>query len=238
MRERQTEVFAVIPAKGLDKAKSRLSPFLPIAERKELCLKMLEDVINAVKSVRNISQTVIVSNDLNVLHTTEKFGAEYLEELRGGLNQAVSQAIDWCCKRGASSVLVLPIDIPLVTPKDLEGMLALKDKASMVISPSRRGKGTNALLLTPPDVIPTLYGSQSFQRHLEEASDRGISFSCYRSKRIALDIDTVEDLIDFILTRAKETNAYKLLDKIEIPSKLIPTKTPQKEVSGNRLSSY
>ena len=145
---------------------------------------------------------------------------EYLKERRGGLNQAVSQAIDWCCKRGASSVLVLPIDIPLVVPVDLQRMLALSEKASMVISPSRSGKGTNVLLLTPPNVASTFYGPQSFKRHLEEAPKRGISFSCYRSKRVALDIDTVEDLIEFILTDAKETNAYKLLDKIEIPNKL------------------
>lgn len=220
MKERQTEVFAVIPVKSLDKAKSRLSPFLPIAERKEFCLKMLEDVLNAVNSAKNVSQTVVVGKDLDVLHATEKFDVAYLREWRGGLNLAVSQAIDWCCKRRASSVLVLPIDIPLVMPVDLEGMLALRDKASMVISPSRRGEGTNALLLTPPDVAPTFYGPQSFQRHLEEASKRGISLSCYRSERIALDIDTVEDLIDFILTHAKETNTYKLLDKMEIPSKL------------------
>jgi len=226
MKDRQTEVFAVIPMKSLDKAKSRLSSFLPVVERKEFCLKMLEDVLSAVKSIKNISQTVVVSNDLNVLRATEKFGAESLKEWRSGLNRAVSQAIDGCCKRGVSSVLVLPIDIPLVMPRDLEGMLALRNKASMVISPSRRGEGTNALLLTPPNVIPTFYGPQSFQRHLEEAFERGISFSCYRSERIALDIDTVEDLNDFILTHAKKTNAYKVLDKMKISSKL-----PKKEVS-------
>jgi len=220
MKGRRTEVFAVIPVKSLDKAKSRLSSFLKAAERKELCLKMLEDVLMTVKSVKSITQTVVVGNDLEVLHAAEKFDIEYLEERRDGLNQAVSQAIDWCCKRGASSVLVLPIDIPLVTPVDLEKMLALREKASMVISPSRSGEGTNTLLLTTPHVTPTFYGPQSFHRHLEEASKRGISFSCHGSERVALDIDTIEDLIDFILADAKETNAYKLLDKAGIPNKL------------------
>lgn len=220
MKKRQTRVFAIIPVKNLDKAKSRLSLFLPVSERKEFCLKMLEDVLSVVNSVRNINQTVVVSNDPEVLNAAERFKVEYVKELESGLNQAVSQAIDWCCKRGAASVFVLPIDIPLVVPGDLEGMLALKDKASIVISPSKRGEGTNALLLTPPDVIRTFYGSQSFQRHLDEASEGGISFSCYRSDRIALDIDTVEDLIDFILTHAKEKNSYKWLDRIDILNKL------------------
>lgn len=219
MKRRRTEVFAVIPVKRLDNAKSKLAPFLTAAERKEFCLKMLEDVLNTVNSTKRINQTVVISNDLEVLHTTEKLKIKYLKERKNGLNQAVSQAIDWCRKRGVSSVLVLPIDIPLVKPVDLERMLALREKASMVISPSRNREGTNALLLTPPNIIPTTYGPQSFHKHLEEASKREISFSCYGSERVALDIDTVEDLIDFILTDAKESNAYKLLDKIRIPNK-------------------
>lgn len=217
---KRIKVFAVIPVKSLDNAKSRLSPFLTVARRKEFCLKMLEDVLNTVKSTKHIDQTVVVGNDLEVLHATEKFDIVYLKERGDGLNKAVSQAVDWCCKREVSSVLVLPIDIPLVKPFDLERMLALREKASMVISPSRSSEGTNALLLTPPNITPTFYGPQSFHRHLEEASNRGISFSCYRSERVALDIDTVEDLFDFILTNAKETNTYKLLDKIGIPNKL------------------
>ena len=220
MKEKRTAVFAVIPVKKLDNAKSRLSPFLTAAERREFCLNMLEDVLNTVNSTKHINQTVVISNDLEVLRTTEKLDIAYLKEKKNGLNQAVSQAIDWCGKREISSILVLPIDIPLVKPVDLERMLALREKASMVISPSRNREGTNALLLTPPNVIPTSYGLQSFHRHLAEASNREVSFSRYDSKRMALDIDTVEDLIDFIWTDAKETNAYKLLEKIGIPDKL------------------
>lgn len=220
MNERREDVCAIIPAKSLDKAKSRLSSLLPNSERREFCLIMLEDVLNAVKLVMNISQTVVVSNDLNVLHVTEEFDVEYLRESRSGLNQAVSQAVDWCCKRGTQSVLILPIDIPLVTSRNLEEILSLGHEASMVISPSRRGEGTNALLLTPPNVISTYYGPQSFQRHLEAASEKKMSFSSYRSEKIALDIDTVKDLNDFILENAEETETYKWLDKMGIISRL------------------
>ena len=220
MKEKQTTVFTVIPVKKLDNAKSRLSQFLTAAERREFCLNMLEDVLNIVNSTKRINQTVVISNDLEVLRTTEKLDIAYLKEGKNGLNQAVSQAIDWCCKREASSILVLPIDIPLVKPVDLERMLALREKASMVISPSRNREGTNALLLTPPNVIPTSYGPQSFHRHLTEATNREVIFSRYESERVALDIDTVEDLIDFILTDAKETNTYKLLEKKGILDKL------------------
>jgi len=216
--------FVIIPVKRLDNAKSRLSPLLTDSERKQFCIKMLEDVLRTVKSTKSINQTVVVSNDPEVFHVAKNFEAAYLRERNAGLNEAVSEAVDWCVGRGATSVLVLPADIPLVTPKDLNEMLALRERASMVVSPSRSGKGTNALLLTPPNASSTFYGPRSFQRHLKEASKRRISFRRFRSKRIALDIDTVEDLTDFLSTNAKETSAYKFLDKIGIPIKLVHAK--------------
>jgi len=221
MTRKQTAVFVIIPVKRLNNAKSRLSPLLTDDERKQFCLKMLEDVLKTVKSTKGVDQTVVVSNDPEVSHVAKNFDVAYLRERKTGLNEAVSEAVDWCVERRATSVLVLPADIPLVTPADLNRMLDLREKASMVISPSRSGKGTNALLLTPPDACPTFYGPCSFQRHLEEASKRGISFQMFRSQRIVLDIDTVEDLKDFIITNGKETSAHELLDETEVPSKLV-----------------
>jgi 2-phospho-L-lactate guanylyltransferase len=216
-------VFAIIPVKRLNNAKSRLSSLLTDDERKQLCLKMLEDILKTLYSTKRVNKTVVISDDTEVFHVTKNF-ATYLRERKTGMNEAVSEAVGWCIGRGATSVLVLPSDIPLVTPMDLNRMLALKEKASMIISPSRNGRGTNALLLTPPDVSPTFYGPQSFQRHLEEASKRKVSFLRFRSQRIALDIDTVDDLTDFVSTRAKWTSAYKLLDIIGIPNKLVNVK--------------
>jgi len=224
MTRKRMAVFVIIPVKRLDNAKSRLSPLLTSDERKQFCLKMLEDVLRTVKSTKRINQTVVVSNDPEVFNVAKNFEVVYLRERKTGLNEAVSQAIGWCIERGATSILVLPADIPLVAPTDLNRMLALREKASMVISPSISGKGTNALLLTPPKACPTFYGPRSFQRHQEEASKRRISFHKFRSQRMALDVDTVKDVTDFILTNAKEISAYKLLDKIGISSKLVHAK--------------
>ncbi|NIQ05302.1 MAG: hypothetical protein GWO20_06110 [Candidatus Korarchaeota archaeon] len=90
----------------------------------------------------------------------------------------------------------------------------------MVISPSRRKDGTNALLLTPPDALPTFYGKHSFPRYIEEASKRAISFRTLKLPRIALDIDIVEDLVDFVKLNAKETNTHNFLLEIDISQKL------------------
>jgi 2-phospho-L-lactate guanylyltransferase len=182
--------------------------------------------MRTVKSTTGIHQIVLVSKAPEVFHVAKKFEAIYLKESKTGLNEAVSEAIDWCIEKDVASVLILPADIPLVTPMDLNRMLALRETASMVISPSRSGKGTNAILLTPPNVCETFYGPCSFQRHIEEASKRRISICKFRSQRIALDVDTIKDLVNFISKNGRETSAYKLLDEIGIASRLINAYKP------------
>lgn len=208
--------FVIVPVKKLDAAKSRLSPVLLNNERKEFCLKMLEDVLTTVKTTRHIDQTVVVSRDAEAFQVAKRFDAVPIIEGRPGLNQAISEAIDWCIQRGATSTLVLPADIPLVTPMDLNRILSFGEKAAVVISPSRSGGGTNALLLTPPNVIPTFYGQHSFQRHVKEASMRGTRLRTLRSSRIALDIDTVEDLAYFAALKPQETRSHRFLAKIGV----------------------
>lgn len=76
------------------------------------------------------------------------------------------------------------------------------------------------MLLVPPKVIPTFYGSYSFGRHVNVALTRGINIRILRSSRVALDIDTVEDLIAFLELRAEETFAYNFLVKAEVYKRL------------------
>jgi 2-phospho-L-lactate guanylyltransferase len=213
-------LFVIIPVKRLANAKSRLASLLTDDERKQFCLKMLEDVLRTVKSTKHAHETIVVSKDPLVSQIAKNFEVTYLKERKTGLNRTVSEAVNWCIEMGAMSVLVLPADIPLVAPTDLNRIFTLGKKASMVISPSRNGKGTNALLLTPPKVIPAVYGPCSFQRHVKKAAKLKISFCKYRSQRIALDIDTVEDLTYFVSLGAKETSAYKVLEKIGVTNKL------------------
>jgi 2-phospho-L-lactate guanylyltransferase len=160
---------AIIPVKQLDKAKTRLSSLLSNNERREFCLEMLEDVLVAVTTSKCSRRTVVVSVDPTVLEVAKRFGVFSLIESRLGLNQAVSEAIDWCVQNGAKSTLILPADIPSVKPIDLARIFSLGKEAAMVISPSRSEDGTNALLLTPPNILPTFYGKHSFQRYIMEA---------------------------------------------------------------------
>jgi len=212
--------FVIVPVKRLEKAKSRLSPLLSSNERKQFCFEMLKDVLRSVKTAKYIHQAVVMSMDDTALQVAKSFDATPFKESKLGLNQAILEAVNWCAEEGVSSALILPADIPLVTSKDLDGIFSLGKNSGIVISPSKSREGTNALLLTPPNVIPTFYGQHSFRKHIQEASARGVGIHIFRSSRVALDIDTVEDLIDFLALEVEETYSYNFLMKVKAHKRL------------------
>ena len=67
--------FVIIAIKILDKAKSRLSKYLPNEKRKQFCLAMFEDVIKTVRARDKVQEVIVVSNDPMVTQLVERFGA-------------------------------------------------------------------------------------------------------------------------------------------------------------------
>jgi 2-phospho-L-lactate guanylyltransferase len=211
-------VFVIIPMKTLLESKTRLSIVLEPQERKTLTLTMLEDVLKAVQSSK-ACQTVVVTSDLTVQELTDNFGVTYLPEKKQGLNQAVKQATHWCIRNDAEAVLVLPADIPLLTPEDVNQIIQQgSEKISIVLAPSQSG-GTNALLQKPPNLMPTYFGSDSFRRHFAEASHKGIPAKVYRSQRVAMDIDSLRDL-ENLLKIKRQTASHRFLKQIGLNMRL------------------
>src|SRR5437764_14715631 len=60
--------------------------------------------------------------------------------------------------------------------------------------PDRHGTGTNALLLTPPDVLAPSFGPDSRRRHLADAQTAGVPAEVVELDSLALDVDTPDDL--------------------------------------------
>ncbi|MEM2875378.1 MAG: 2-phospho-L-lactate guanylyltransferase [Candidatus Bathyarchaeia archaeon] len=201
-------VAAVVPVKRLEKSKTRLSKVLSREEIVKLTLTMLADVLNALGS-STVNEVVVVSSDLNVQKFTVNYSVRFLREDGVGLNRAVEQASDWCMRHGVESSLFIPADVPLIVKDDINGVVKTCEEGNqVVISPSRSG-GTNALLRKPAKVIPTFFGLRSFHRHVSLMVDMGIKFKVYDSPRIALDVDSVEDLYSvFSIENASATKEY------------------------------
>jgi 2-phospho-L-lactate/phosphoenolpyruvate guanylyltransferase len=186
-------LYAVVPVKNLGVSKRRLSEVFTPHERRTLTLAMLEDVLIALKESA-VNKIVVIGEDLQVQEVAEKLDAYYLSATNDGLNPAIQEATGWCMQQGASSVLVLPADIPLLTAKDVDRIIALGvGKCAVVLSPSGNW-GTNALYQCPPKLIPACFGPKSFIEHIREAYTRGISVRLHFSTGLATDIDSAEDL--------------------------------------------
>lgn len=186
-------LVALVPVKGLDASKERLSSVLSPEGRRALSAAMLKDVLNALKS-STIRKVLLISPDSLVRQIAEKFGCWYISQRQVGLNQALKEALDWCMQRSVDAVLILPADIPLISAKDIDKLVELGcENSTTVLSPSLNG-GTNALFLNPPDLITFFFGHHSFYKHVKEAIAKGVSIKFYSSRGVMLDVDSAEDL--------------------------------------------
>jgi 2-phospho-L-lactate guanylyltransferase len=187
-------IFAVVPVKDLPGTKSRLRPILDPGARAGLTLYMMGRVISALQKA-GVEEVGVVSPDRIVLMQARERGAVALRQKSRGLNPALEEGRRWAMDRGASALLVLPADLPLLDPGDVrEVMRKMGDRPSVIISPDRAHAGTNALMLRPPDALPFAFGIGSYKAHLHAARERGLDIRVCERPHLAFDIDTAEDL--------------------------------------------
>ena len=118
-----------------------------------------------------------------------------VEDDERGHNAAATKGIQAALEDGIERALLVPGDCPLLDPKELEELLAHPaGERSALIVPDRHGTGTNALLLTPPDVLAPSFGPDSCRRHMADAEAAGVPAEVVEVACLALDVDTPDDL--------------------------------------------
>ena len=167
---------------------------LDAEERRDLVERLLQRTVAAALATPGVTEVVVVSPDPEVLDVAVAAGARPLLQRSRGLNPALREARTAI---GADRLLVVPGDLPAVTADDLAAVLAAGDTAgepSVVLAPDRHGRGTNALLLSPPEVVDPAFGGDSRAAHAWLASAAGAAFLEVPGA-LGLDIDTPDDLL-------------------------------------------
>ena len=216
-------LWALIPAKNLARAKSRLAHDMSPEARHAFALRTLEHVIDIALSVPAVDRCLVISAAQEALDTAARRGATAVQELPFGpkiaelpgtslassagdadtaedaLNRALEQSRDLAIAGGATAVLVLAADLPLI---DADALSALVDTlgadTGVVLAPDRHGTGTNALLMRPPQAVPFAFGPNSLERHMRLARERRIDARLCNAEGLALDVDTIEDVRAFL----------------------------------------
>jgi 2-phospho-L-lactate guanylyltransferase len=190
--------IAIIPVRSLEGAKSRLGAVLDPEERRDLVLRLLARTIRAVLEAPSLGVAVVVSPDPAVLETAASAGARPLAQRGSGLNGSLDEARTAALAAGARCLLILPADLPTIEPSDLEALVAAAESLPpgprVVLVPDRHGRGTNALLLEPPTVIPFAFGGDSRAAHSALAAAAGAAYA-ELDGRLSLDLDTPDDLL-------------------------------------------
>ena len=217
-------VWAVVPVKELASAKQRLSPYLSPEERRALATVMLEDVLDAMSAVHELAGLLVVTVDPVAASLAGRCGARIVTDAaREGHTGAVAAAARLLARKGEAGMMTMPGDIPRLSSAEIAATLAAhRDAPAFTIVPAHDDLGSNAIVCSPPDVVPLRFGEDSFYPHLDAARNRGIDPLVVRQPGIGMDIDHPGDLVAFLrMSPAVRTRTLAFLEQSGIAGRLL-----------------
>jgi 2-phospho-L-lactate/phosphoenolpyruvate guanylyltransferase len=187
----------IVPHRGLDASKSRLAPVLSPNERGELAAHLLRRVLRIAHQA--VPDVVVISPSEDLGELVQESGARLLVQRGLGLNAGLEQARETAVNEEVETLVVLHGDLPeLDVPDVLALVAAIPESGGVAIAPDRAESGTNGLALRPPGVIPFRFGVGSLSHHRKAAESAGASFVIVRRPGLALDLDTPDDLDEWL----------------------------------------
>ena len=205
-------LWAIVPVKPLRRGKSRLAGVLTPEERNDLNRRLLTHTLETLNAIPEIEQVLVISRDQAALSLAREHGARtVLENGAPELNVALARATIVVKNYATRGLLIVPADLPLISPEDVNAMLDIAvDPPVVVLAPDHRRQGTNALLVCPVGLIEYDFGPGSFQRHCERALQAGARLEILELPSLALDMDMPEDL-EMVIDRL-ETSFSTIFD--------------------------
>jgi 2-phospho-L-lactate guanylyltransferase len=214
--------WAVVPVKPFHAAKQRLSSVLHAAERMKLARLMVEDVLSAVAASRDrLSGLIVLTADDTAAALARDYGAVVLrDDFPAGLNAALALAVTRLSSQSDAAMLVLPADLPHVSPEAIGRMIDLLDKPrSVALLAASHDGGTNLLACRPANVISPSFGPSSLELHRQAAQRAGILPRMLACPALGQDIDRPDDLAAF-LSLGTATRTHAFLSRLHITERL------------------
>jgi 2-phospho-L-lactate/phosphoenolpyruvate guanylyltransferase len=190
----EMDTIAILPVKSFGAAKQRLARALDAGSRQALAQAMFSDVLASLLRVPGLHVAVVTPDRIAESAGLGERVSVLRDNEQAGQSAAALIGIRHALDAGFDRVLLVPGDTPLLDPAELTRLL--ERCTAVAIVPDRHLTGTNAMLLSPPDVIEPSFGPESLARHTSAAEAAGVEYSVERVPTLELDVDTPEDLAE------------------------------------------
>jgi 2-phospho-L-lactate guanylyltransferase len=191
-------VWTVVPMRGIDSGKSRLSPVLDAAARARLNRWLLARTLSVLRSWHgDLRRCVVVSRCEAVFDLAHRAGATVLSEIDrvSDQNRTAALGATYAFAAGAQRVMALPTDLPELSSAALDALAAAaRAPHHLVIAPDAAGSGTNAVVYDAGPHVRFHFGAQSCARYVAWAAHCGLTVSLHHIGGVAFDLDTPHDL--------------------------------------------
>jgi FO synthase len=181
--------WALVPIKQLERCKTRLAGVLKPRQREAVVTSLLLHVVAVLRATPGIDHVAIVSNERDDIPDEVALFPDEGVDLNSSLQKALEQAV----RLGASMLLVVPADLPLLEVEDIAHLLNAAHSGAVAIAPDRHERGTNALCMRASTRLRMQFGANSFARHSRQALTRFGDPHIVRSPTLGFDLDTAED---------------------------------------------
>jgi 2-phospho-L-lactate/phosphoenolpyruvate guanylyltransferase len=211
-----SRLHVLLPVRSLSDGKARLGLALDAEEREALIAGMLRHVLRVLADWQPAQRVWLISPDPGVGALAVPDAATLVPEPAGAeLNAALVAGRTAAVADGATAVLCLPADLPLLSSAALDRLLEAADAAIaagsgrpiVVIAPADARTGTNALLLSPPDAIEPEFGEASLAAHTRASAAAEASLQLVIDPVLGFDLDTPDDLERLDTARLLELEA-------------------------------
>jgi 2-phospho-L-lactate guanylyltransferase len=224
---------AILPVKRFGGAKQRLGSSLAGGTRRALAEAMVTDVLVALRRTEGVDEVLLVTAEPAAEAIGRGHGARVVADQReDGQSSAALAGVRIAMDGGARRALLVPGDCPALDPAELTELLAtpVAGERSVVLVPDRHGTGTNALLLSPPDVFTPSFGPDSRARHERAAAEAGVALTVVQTPSLVLDVDTPEDLAALrdalATTRGTAAHTRGMLSRLKVLDARDPEPSP------------
>ena len=191
------DIRMIIPVRSLADGKRRLETVLSDKVRQALIHELFEHVLKTACDVSAPRSICVATADDALAAIACSRGCAVSRDDGDDLNAALAEAARMMTSQGADAVLVLHADLPCLRPDDIRAMMEARRGRSVIAAADKHGAGTNAVLLSPPDVIAFAFGTDSLRAFQRRAESAGAYFAELRRPGLAFDLDTPDDLANW-----------------------------------------